>query len=303
MVRKFALSAALLCLMATAGQAQVLFSDGFESYAAGSLDANLAGGPNQATNGGPGNPWFGPAPPNLQVVGAGGGLSSGAAGPHTGNQMVTAHFASDFDQNWYNLAHRLNGGNNYTGNVALKWAFYDPNGAGDTNYLDYVALGNYATASTAAASGLDYTAASGGNLNPGGASQRLSLGGSNPAGFDATKYQARVAGATDGLGGGQWFNVGTRSVGWHLAEILLGADQGANTSVSFFIDDMVNPLLTHAIVTTGGVNVIELNAGFGTTGANYDDVSFSAVPVPEPSSLLLVAGGLVVVWRRRRRAT
>ncbi|HEX4592380.1 MAG TPA: PEP-CTERM sorting domain-containing protein [Gemmataceae bacterium] len=290
-------------VLATSVQAQVLFSDGFESYSPGTLDANFAG-PNQAPNGGPGNPWFGPNPPNLQVVGPGGGLSSGAAGPNSGSQMVTAHFASDFDQNWYNLAHRLNNGNNVTGNVALKWSFYDPSGPGDTNYRDYAALGNYATASAGAASGLDYTAASGGNLNPGGATQRLSLGASNPTGFDATKYQARVVGASDGQavdasGHATWFNVGTRSIGWHSAEILLGPDLGANTIVSFFIDNV--DVLDHAIDTTGGVNVIELNAGFGTTGANYDDLSFSAVPVPEPSSFLLTAAGMLLAWRRSRR--
>jgi len=60
-------------------------------------------------------------------------------------------------------------------------------------------------------------------------------------------------------------------------------------------------VLDHAIDTTGGVNVIELNAGFGTTGANYDDLTLSAVPVPEPSSLLLTAGGVLLAWRRFRR--
>src|ERR1039458_2100762 len=49
--------------------AQVLFSDGFESYTAGNnpLDKNVAG-PNAAPNGS-GNPWFGPVPPNLRVMG------------------------------------------------------------------------------------------------------------------------------------------------------------------------------------------------------------------------------------------
>jgi hypothetical protein len=301
MIGKSALATLGLLLIAAAAPAQVLFSDGFETQAPGAIDANLAGGPNQAPNGGPGNPWFGPAPPNLQVVGAGGGLSSGAAGPNSGSQMLTARAASDFDQNWYNLANRLNGGNNYSGNVALKWAFYDPNGAGDANYRDYAALGNYASASTAAAGGLDYPASSGGNLNPGGASQRISLGASNPTGFDPNFYQARVVGATGGLVNG-WFNLSVpRTPGWHLAEILIGADQGASTSVSFFVDNLTTPALTVPISTTGGVNVIELNNGFGTTAANFDDVSFSAVPVPEPSTLLLTASGLLVVWRRRLR--
>ena len=46
MVGKARLSALAVVVMATAGQAQVLYSDGFESYAPGSLDANLSGGPN-----------------------------------------------------------------------------------------------------------------------------------------------------------------------------------------------------------------------------------------------------------------
>jgi hypothetical protein len=303
MIGKSALAILTLSLTAAAGPAQVLFSDGFETYAPGAIDANLAGGPNQAPNGGPGNPWFGPAPPNLHVVGPGGGLSSGAAGPNSGNQMLTANAVpNDFDQNWYNLAHRLNNGNNYTGSVALKWAFYDPNGAGDANYRDYVALGNYTTAAQGAAANLDYTAASGGNLNPGGASQRISLGASNPTGFDPNFYQARVVGATGGLVNG-WFNLSVpRTPGWHLAQILLGADQGTSTPVSFFIDNLNTPVLTVPISTSGGVNVIELNDAFGATAANFDDVSVS-VPVPEPSGLGLAACGLLAVWRCRSRRT
>src|SRR5437879_11919724 len=85
--------------------AQVIYSDGFEGYTAGNnpLDANTAG-PNAGPNGGPGNPWFGPAPPNLRVVGSGGGLSSGGAPTHSGNNMVTASAPGDFDQDWLDLA-------------------------------------------------------------------------------------------------------------------------------------------------------------------------------------------------------
>ena len=82
----------------------------------------------------------------------------------------------------------------------------------DGNYRDYGALAFYNVAATAAASGSDYTPASGGNLNTGGATQRLSLGASNPTGFNPNQYQARVVGATDGTAGGEWFNVGTREV-------------------------------------------------------------------------------------------
>src|SRR5436305_1872037 len=118
MVGKFALSAALVGLLATAGQAQV-YSDGFETYtgAGNPLDKNTAG-PNAAPNGS-GNPWFGPAPPNLRVVNSGDTTATGSpVAAHSGNQMTRGSLPSDFDENWYNLAFRQNGGNPYTGNIS-----------------------------------------------------------------------------------------------------------------------------------------------------------------------------------------
>jgi hypothetical protein len=278
-------------LMLLQAVAQVLFSDGFESYQMGSLDANLAGGPNQAPNGGPGNPWFGPAPPNMQVVGSVGGVN-----PHSGNQMVVGHFANDFDQDWLNIASRFNSGSAFMGSLQSSWWFYDPSGAGDTNFGDYVALGYYNSAS--GTGGLDYPASSGGNLNPGGASQRLSLGASNPTGFNANNYQARVVGATDGLNGGQWFNVGNRTVGWHHADIALGTPNGANTMVSFYLDGV--DVLDHAISSANGVNVIEMNGGYGSTLGYYDDFTLTAVPEPGTVGLILSGGLMVLLFRRRK---
>jgi hypothetical protein len=282
--------------LATSAHAALLFSDGFETYVDSNspLDANTAG-PNAGPNGGPGNPWFGPAPPNLRVVGAGGGISSGAAGTHSGVNMVTASATGDFDQDWVNIANRFNGGNAFTGNVSLDWWFYDPTGPGNSNYRDYVALGYYNSAN--GTGGLDYPSSSGGNLNPGGSLQRLSLGASNPTGFDNTKYQARVVGAADGTASGQWFNVGTRSVGWHEGTITLGAPNGASTLVSFFIDGA--DVLDHAIMTSNGANVIEANAGFGSTVANYDDFNLSTVP--EPATIALAGAGLLFVSLPARR--
>ncbi len=270
---------------------QVLYSDGFEGYNNGALDANLSGGPNQGPNGGPGNPWFGPAPPNLQVVGTVGGVN-----PHSGIKMVTATAPSDFDQDWLNISARFNAGNPYLGNVSLDWWFYDPTGAGNSNFRDYAALGYYNSAN--GTGGLDYPASSGGNLNPGGALQRLSLGASNPTGFDNTKYQARVVGATDGTASGQWFNVGARSIGWHEGKISLGVPNGANTIVSFYIDGV--DVLDHAITTANGLNVIELNAGFGSTPGYYDDFTLAAIPEPGTGALLLLGGlGLLAIRRRK----
>src|SRR5256885_113504 len=193
LVKIFATAIILLVLSVVQMPAQVLFSDGFETYvdSHNPLDADTAG-PNNGPNGGPGNPWFGPAPPNLRVVGSGGGVSSGAAPTHSGLNMVTASAAADFDQDWVNISSRFNGANPYFGNVSLDWWFYDPTGAGNSNYRDYAALGYYNSANGTV--GLDYPTSSGGNLNPGGALQRLSLGASNPPGFDNTKYQARVVG-------------------------------------------------------------------------------------------------------------
>src|SRR5438046_10454747 len=128
----FATGVVLLILSVFQIPAQVLFSDGFETYTdAGSpLDANTAG-PNAGPNGGPGNPWFGPAPPNLRVVGTEGGVS-----PHGGVNMTRGSMPSDLDQDWYNLSYRLNGGNYYTGNIMMDWYFYDPLGSVGSGYRD-----------------------------------------------------------------------------------------------------------------------------------------------------------------------
>jgi len=298
MLRFVAAGIVLLLLTLFELPAQVLFSDGFEGYTASAnpLDANIAG-PNAGPNGGPGNPWFGPAPPNLRV--AAGGISSGPAGPHSGNNLVTAIAPNDFDQEWVNIANRFNGGNPYFGNISFDWWFYDAGGAGNGNFRDFAALGYYSVAATAASSGLDYTAASGGNLNTGSVLQRLSLGAINTTVANAAQYQARVVGATDGPNAGQYFNLPvSRSIGWHEGKILLGAPNGAATMVSFYIDG-VN-LLNHAIDTPNGVNVIELNDGFGTVAANYDDVTLTIVPEPA-SAALLMCGGLVWLTSRRRK--
>src|SRR3982751_4634126 len=98
-----------LCIFASTTSAAILFSDGFESYTAGGspLDKNTAG-PNAAPNGS-GNPWFGPAPPNARVVGAD-STNGPTVTPHSGNNMIRGSAPTDLDQNWYNLAYRLNGG-------------------------------------------------------------------------------------------------------------------------------------------------------------------------------------------------
>jgi hypothetical protein len=279
----------------------VLFSDGFETYtgAGNPLDKNTAG-PNAAPNGS-GNPWFGPLPPNLRVVASGDTTATGSpVAAHSGSQMTRGSLPSDQDENWYNLAYRQNGGNPYTGNIYFSFFFYDPLGSGGTNYRDFGALGFYNTAP----GNTDYPGT--GSLNGSTQIQRLSLGASSvqAPGFDNTKYQARVVGANDGYNAG-WFNTGTtRSIGWHEGLIVVGPALGDNTNdVNFFIYDLINPTLTHNSVLSFGYNVLELNQDYGPTTGYFDDLQFGiGTPVPEPSSLLLVAGGLAVAWRRRNRS-
>lgn len=255
-----------LLLAAPPAKAQLLFED-FEGYNLGTLDKNDPNGPNQAPNGS-GNPWFGPeiGGPNLVVVGM-----EGAVTPISGSQMVRGIAPGDFDQDWFNLAYRLNGGLPFAENVILTWWFYDPLGAGGTDFRDYVALAFYDTAPPDTDGPPSYNLAAG-VVNI----QRLSLGATTNDGSDANFYQARVVLATDGYNPNGWFNTTTpRTVGWHQAAIVIGPmlDDGTN-DVTFFIDDLTNPTLEHNSVTNYGYNVIELNASFGPRTGYFDDVSF-----------------------------
>src|SRR5207249_2712290 len=174
---------------------------------------------------GSGNPWFGPAPPNARVVGTEGGVI-----PHGGSQMIRGSAANDFDENWYNLAYRLNGGQPYKGNVSFDFWFYDPNGNGASapDYRDFGALGFYNTAPSTT----DYP--TGGSLNTGVTQvQRLCLGASSDVNgaYDSTHYQARIVGATGGYDPGfGWFNTTiTRSIGWHHGVVNVGPALGDQT--------------------------------------------------------------------------
>jgi hypothetical protein len=59
-----------------------------------------------------GDIWFGPLEPapNLVVVGPENGVT-----PHSGQQMLKGRAPRDGDQDWYNLAYRLNHGSPPTG--------------------------------------------------------------------------------------------------------------------------------------------------------------------------------------------
>ena len=259
------------------------FSDGFESYAQGYLDANYVSGPNAAPNGSGSNPWWGANPADFFVVG-----SENSVTPHSGAQMVRNEVGSlfqagyfDDDSEFYNLAFRLNAGNLYSGNVVLDWWFYDPSGAGtnQTNYGDFAGLCNYATGIPPDA---DYSPSGEAPTN---LVQGLMLGAAYVWGFaDTTKYQAQVLGATNGLSSAypNYFNTATpRSTGWHNARVVVGPAAPATEMavIKFYIDDMVNPTLTHNNAGGVGINCIQLssmqNYGIdGPVGGYFDDFYF-----------------------------
>jgi hypothetical protein len=276
------LAALAVLLVAVKAAAAQVFVDDFENYNLGSLDKDDPNGPNQDANGDSANPWFGGFPPNFLVVGPENGVT-----PISGSQMIRPVAPGDRDQLWLNIAYQFNGGQPFTGNVVLDWWFYDPLGAGGTDYTDYVALAFYNTAPTDTDGPIfdppddiyDY------DLNHtvnGGMLQRLSLGATTAvgdAGFDPNYYQARVVGATDGYNANGWFNTSVpRSVGWHHAVIVVGRAQDDGTNdVSFFIDDLDNPTLEHNSVLNFGYNVIELNGGFSGTTGYYDLLTFDTL--------------------------
>jgi hypothetical protein len=262
-----------------------VFSDGFETYNLGALDKNLSGGPNEAPDGS-GNPWWGPCPANLNVVNSG----ENGVTAHGGSHMIRGNIATaDIDQIYYNLAYRLNAGSAYTGNVMLDWWFYDNLGSGGSANEDFVALAYYSLTATTT----DWTPGVGNTVcNPslnvsGSTIQRLSLGcsSSEGAGFDNTKYQARVVAPSDSYAGG-WFNTTTpRTVGWHHGRIIVGPSVGPDllssyNYVQYFIDDMTNPTFWHIDTLSVGYNNIEINASYGSSRGYYDDVTFAVARPP-----------------------
>jgi len=314
--------AVLVMLGATQAFAAILFSDDFESYQmtddGWNLDMN-GGGPNANDNGNlAGNPWWGPAPSNADIVTQEYTVddpivAAPGVAPHSGSQMVAGWYGGGTI--YYNMAYRLNGNRNLTGGFAADWWFYDAIGtkgnltATHGYWADSVSIVNYNSNPIT----LDYPDAAASNFSDADFGQRISLGASNDTstGYNRTKYQARIKGigaVAGAYGTNGWVNLNiSRSVGWHHGRIVVGAADGnGSSSVSFFIDNMQSSLLTTTANSVGGYNLLELQCDtkIGSTWGYwpfYDDVSISSVP--EPGSLVALAAGLVSLLGLRRRRT
>jgi hypothetical protein len=300
---------AVLALLVGRLPAAQLLSEGFETYQPDALDANYPAGSNNSPDGGPGNPWWGLTPPDLYVVGAESGVT-----PHGGTQMVRGDLGFGFDQDFFNLAYRVNGSNPYLGELTFDWWFYDPTGpANAVEYQDYIDLAYY----QGVPNNTDFTvdATSPPNADIGAPTAQLGLGASTAqsGSFDSTKYQALFLGVTnipgmtntsyDGTG---WFNTSVlRSIGWHHAEIVVTSN--GIPSASFYISGTngilpTNAVLTATLVATNGFNVIEMKAHFGSLNGYYDDLSFSSgtnsVVVGPPGSIAISTSGndAVLTW-------
>lgn len=292
------------------------FTDGFENRAVTYLDSNFSGTANSGGNGTlTGNPWWGTKPWNASVYNTIATSNSGfVITPHSGARMVAGRPGNGL--NYINAAYRANGGNALSGNFVADWWFYDYFGAagkfadrtGHNQYeADAVSLCNFVGIAPGAhptppgpvddtiALGKDYpTSASSENFPEDHFAQKLGLGCSKDVstGFDKTLYQGRIKGAT-GIAGqygtNGWINLPrTRTQGWHHGRIFVGPQKAnLHNDVSFYIDDMVVPLLTSDSFSPASYNLLEITMQMTATGYTtnqysecvpVDDFTFASIP-------------------------
>lgn len=292
-------SLALFVVCAVRVTAAPLLFEGFERYNRGELDAN-DGSSTNATSIITNNPWAGPIPENLHILGV--ETNNGIViVPHSGTNMARGRVPSilggDFDQEYYNLGFWLNatnGGGSIFGNFYVDWWFFDPVGQG-TNGLtggdfgDYLALAHYTNIPTNAAYASDLI------INGAGAPDvRFSLGGTDQqdagfdgtnelTGFDGTRYQTRILGnTTNSYNANGWINLPiSRGLGWHHARIEVSAKKPDSTyDARLFIDDLSHPLLTPNIAAPSGFNCLEINANFANISGYWDDITVDTLTRP-----------------------
>ncbi len=300
-----------LCPRATLAASPLLF-DGFESYNHGALDANFPSGPNAAPNAG-GNPWWGPyppGPPDLLVVAAESNIVSGVitnfVTPHGGTNMLRGRHSGspDFDQDFFNIAWRLNQGKVFAGDLYLDWWFFDPVGANTNSgaapqYQDFASLAFF----TSIPLNTDYFTNNLGQATPGFATTQFSIGASTSRGpgYKSTNYQAQIypttsSNAYDPTNG--WFNLPVpRTVGWHHARIVVPttAANGAGT-VSFYIDALLNPALTNTASVTNGLNCIVLSAENGNLTGYFDDLTCDFIITPVALAITPLGPNAILTW-------
>ncbi|MDP6542722.1 MAG: PEP-CTERM sorting domain-containing protein [Phycisphaerae bacterium] len=118
-------------------------------------------------------------------------------------------------------------------------------------------------------------------------------------GYDETGSQIYSSGKVD-LGGVEFFD----STDSHT--VRLEYDPAADNKFKVFMDDMIAPLITDTFDIAGGVGDIPAICGFtaatGGSPETHTVESWAFAPVPEPTTMSLLAiGGVATLWRRRRR--
>jgi hypothetical protein len=122
-------------------------------------------------------------------------------------------------------------------------------------------------------------------------------------------YMARVlgydgsAGAVGGDGPGTFFKLNQgaaplRSTGWHNLQAVI-----TDTDIKFYVDGILSATEVTSIAASRSFDVVRLGSGLTATQETfYDNVFVGNEPVPEPTSLTLLAlGGLALIRRRKSR--
>ncbi|MCI0331890.1 MAG: PEP-CTERM sorting domain-containing protein [Planctomycetes bacterium] len=101
------------------------------------------------------------------------------------------------------------------------------------------------------------------------------------------------------------FGTGARSAGWHNLKVVVGTDDGLSTDFDFFVDGVLAEKVHNVGTATSLRSYDVIRLGSGVSNANnaayYDDMRLKWIPVPEPTSLVLVALSLLGVCAAGRR--
>lgn len=103
------------------------------------------------------------------------------------------------------------------------------------------------------------------------------------------------------------FGVGARSLGWHNLKAILSTDDGLSTDYEFYVDNALAEKVSNVgtAAQISSYDVIRLGSGLsnGSTEVFFDNMQVEYLPIPEPTTCVLVCMALLgVISAGRRRA-